>query len=305
MSTPARPHFVTTDAENLHTGDALGTPINAYARLAFAKGLHARLGARPRLGAGADSVLAHLREELLCEQIVGTTVTAVRQMGGVCTGNKYEGEWKDFKPHGQGKFTWRDGGTYEGEFNKGEMHGQGTQIEHDGTRTLTGEWHRGVEKSGQGKQTYPRGFSCYLLYLPGAQEQDANGRSRTCTYEGEFKDTGTGIHRHGQGKMTYADGHTYEGEWGDGQPYGKAKRHGPCCSLPSLPPEPLTRASGATDTSADKAKRHTQTEPLTRASGRTIIGRANYLRTTRTFGRRDGRTEEGRWEDRYKRTRHE
>ena len=33
--------------------------MNPYARLAFAKGLHARLGA------GADSVLAHLREELL------------------------------------------------------------------------------------------------------------------------------------------------------------------------------------------------------------------------------------------------
>ena len=80
--------FVTANAENLHTGDARGTPINPYSRLAFAKGLHARLGA------DADSVLAHLREELLCEQIVSTTVRAVRQD---IHGHTYEGEYKDGK----------------------------------------------------------------------------------------------------------------------------------------------------------------------------------------------------------------
>ena len=55
--------FVAADEENLHTGDAWGPPINRYARLAFAKGLH------PRLVSGADSVLAHLREELLSSRL--------------------------------------------------------------------------------------------------------------------------------------------------------------------------------------------------------------------------------------------
>ena len=116
MSDHERFVFVAADEEKLHTGDAWGTPINAYARLAFAKGLHARLGA------GADSVLAHLREELLCEQIVSTTVRAERQN---IYGRIYEGEWKDGKTHGQGKETHADGETYEGEWKDGVPHGQG------------------------------------------------------------------------------------------------------------------------------------------------------------------------------------
>jgi len=216
--------FVATDDENLHTGDAWGTPINPYARLAFAKGLH------PRLGAGADSVLTHLREELLCEQIVSTTVRAERQYtdertpaaGGWCGGATYEGEWKGGKMHGQGKWTdpfslgntgtyegeWEDdvqhgqgkytfanGRTYEGEFKDGKMHGQGKETDADGD-TYEGEW-KDNKKRGQGKHTY------------------ADGR----TYEGEYKDG----YQHGQGKGTHPDGSTYEGEWKDGKSHGQGK----------------------------------------------------------------------------------
>jgi len=146
MSDPRR--FETADEENLHTGDAWGTPINPYSRLAFAKGLHARLGA------GADSVLAHLREELLCEQIVSTTVTAVRQH---IHGDTYEGEWKDGKLHGQGKHTYAYGYTYEGEWKDGMRHGQGKEThgqgkETHGERTYEGEYKDG-ERHGQGKST--------------------------------------------------------------------------------------------------------------------------------------------------------
>jgi len=138
--------FVTADEENLHTGDAWGKPINPYSRLAFAKGLHARLGA------GADSVLAHLREELLCEQIVSTTVTAERQDRH---GSTYEGEHKDDKRHGQGKLTFADGTTYEGRWKDGKPHGQGKQAFADGT-TYEGRWKDG-NPHGQGKQTLTDG----------------------------------------------------------------------------------------------------------------------------------------------------
>ena len=41
-------------------------------------------------------------------------------------GNKYVGEWKDDKFHGQGTETWPDGGKYVGEFRDDKRNGQGT-----------------------------------------------------------------------------------------------------------------------------------------------------------------------------------
>ena len=38
----------------------------------------------------------------------------------------YEGEYKDEKYHGKGKFTYLDGATYIGEWKQGRKHGQGT-----------------------------------------------------------------------------------------------------------------------------------------------------------------------------------
>ena len=226
MSDPGR--FVTADDENLHTGDAWGTPINPYARLAFAKGLHARLGA------GADSVLAHLREELLCEQIVGTTVTAVRQMGGGGAGNKYKGEWKDGEPHGQGKFTWPDGGTHEGEFNKGERHGRGKETHANGRIAYEGEW-KDNKSHGQGNQTYASGNTYEGEFNKGKRHGQGKmayttsylDPPRLCllvtrggrTYEGEWDDN----EPQGQGKETWPDGTTYEGEWFDGDKRGQGK----------------------------------------------------------------------------------
>ena len=47
---------------------------------------------------------------------------------------KYVGEYKDGKRHGQGTYTWFDGGKYEGEWKDGEHHGQGTLTLPDGNR---------------------------------------------------------------------------------------------------------------------------------------------------------------------------
>ena len=48
-------------------------------------------------------------------------------------GDKYVGEFKDNKPHGQGTFTSADGDKYVGEFKDDKIHGQGTLILADGT----------------------------------------------------------------------------------------------------------------------------------------------------------------------------
>ncbi len=45
--------------------------------------------------------------------------------GGTRVGNKYSGEWKDGRLHGQGIYVWASGTKYVGEFKDGKTHGQG------------------------------------------------------------------------------------------------------------------------------------------------------------------------------------
>ena len=54
-------------------------------------------------------------------------------------GEKYIGEHKDGLPNGQGAYTWSDGTKYFGEFKDGLSHGQGTLIYADGSKNV-GEW---------------------------------------------------------------------------------------------------------------------------------------------------------------------
>ena len=41
-------------------------------------------------------------------------------------GEKYEGEWKTGKYHGQGTYTYPNGGKYVGGWKDNKQHGQGT-----------------------------------------------------------------------------------------------------------------------------------------------------------------------------------
>ena len=41
-------------------------------------------------------------------------------------GDKYEGQWKGDKKHGQGTFSFADGDKYVGQWKEGNKHGQGT-----------------------------------------------------------------------------------------------------------------------------------------------------------------------------------
>ncbi len=128
-------------------------------------------------------------------------------------GEKYVGEWKDGKYHGQGTCTWPDGKKYVGEWKDGKYHGQGTWTpdmalsekwtncygnhtftDEDGSSfKYVGEWKDG-KKHGQGTWTSPDGG-----------------------YVGEFKDG----KRHGRGAYTNSGGYQYFGEWKDGKEHGQ------------------------------------------------------------------------------------
>ena len=62
-------------------------------------------------------------------------------------GDKYVGEYKDGKYHGQGTFNRYDGSKYVGGFRYGELNGQGTLTFPDG-RKYEGEWKDGKPWNG-------------------------------------------------------------------------------------------------------------------------------------------------------------
>ena len=60
-------------------------------------------------------------------------------------GDKYVGEWRGDKQHGQGTYTFADGDKYVGEFRDGLPNGQGTHTSADG-RVKEGIWENGELK---------------------------------------------------------------------------------------------------------------------------------------------------------------
>ena len=100
-------------------------------------------------------------------------------------GDKYVGEWKDDKKHGQGTYNYAGGEKYVGEWRDNERHGKGTLTLADGEKYV-GEFSNG-KYHGQG------------TYI------DASGEK----YVGGYKDG----KKHGQGILTSAEGIVKEGIW--------------------------------------------------------------------------------------------
>ena len=108
------------------------------------------------------------------------------------TGYRYEGEFKDNKPNGQGVFTSPYGQRYQGGFKDGKLNGIGIMNYPDGRR-YEGEY-KDNKRDGYGIMTYQDGG----LYQEGSR------------YEGEWKND----KRDGQGVMNYLDdGRRLEGEF--------------------------------------------------------------------------------------------
>ena len=104
---------------------------------------------------------------------------------------KYIGEFKDGKRHGQGALHLPLGRVLKGKWRDDEIV-EGTTTYSDGTR-YTGTWEFGY-RHGQGELIYP------------------DGRK----YIGEFH----AGNRHGQGTMKYPDGRIYKGEFINGKRTG-------------------------------------------------------------------------------------
>lgn len=100
-------------------------------------------------------------------------------------GAMYEGEWRNGKANGQGKFSHTNGDIYDGEFKEDRAYGQGIYYHKNGSKYI-GSWKDDL-KDGFGREEWEDGSY----------------------YEGHFK---AGA-KHGQGTYKWADGSSYEGVW--------------------------------------------------------------------------------------------
>ena len=131
-------------------------------------------------------------------------------------GQKYVGEFKYDKSNGQGTFTFPNGQKYIGGFKNGKYHGQGNLTFPDGEKYI-GEFKDG-KYHGQGTLTFPSGEK----HAGEFKDDKANGQGTHTLpdgrrYVGEVKDG----KYHGQGTQTTPNGQKYVGEFKDGKYQGQ------------------------------------------------------------------------------------
>ena len=136
-------------------------------------------------------------------------------------GNKYVVEWKDGMPHKGTAYYLEDnqykGDKYVGEFKYGKMHGQGVYNYAIGTKYV-GEFKDGERY--EGTYTYANGDK----YVGQWKDDKLNGQG-TYTYTsghkyvGEYRDN----KRHGHFVATYPNGSRYIGEFKNNMRHGKGK----------------------------------------------------------------------------------
>lgn len=108
-------------------------------------------------------------------------------------GSRYEGEWRENKACGKGKFWHADGDVFEGNWREDKANGYGIYTHRSGSR-YEGYWENDLQH-GTGKETWTKGS----------------------WYEGEYARG----RKQGYGKHVWEDGSQYEGLWEDNVIHGK------------------------------------------------------------------------------------
>ncbi|XP_078281325.1 MORN repeat-containing protein 1-like isoform X2 [Rhinoraja longicauda] len=122
---------------------------------------------------------------------------------------KYEGEWKDGKKHGHGKFLMKDGSYYEGELVNGEIEGNGVRYWASSGNEYCGQFSQG-EVHGCGVMKYFDGTMYEGDFNYGARE----GHGALTDKEGQMYRGSFHNHmKHGEGEIFYKNGDHYQGDW--------------------------------------------------------------------------------------------
>jgi hypothetical protein len=120
---------------------------------------------------------------IYCKPIVDKKVQCVYEE------DKYVGELKNFKRHGEGSYYWKNGDVYTGRFTNGQRDGYGIL-----------KFPNGAKYTGDFKKSLFHGSGVYI-YPDGGK------------YEGQWQNG----KKDGKGISTYANGNKIEGEFKDGK----------------------------------------------------------------------------------------
>ena len=127
-------------------------------------------------------------------------------------GAHYEGEKKNNKRHGKGKFFYADGGIYEGDFKENKMHGQGLLYYANGKLAYKGGFiNDEFEGFGNLMNDMPSSFFGNLDF----HKLDKIG-DNWISYEGEF----IGGEKNGFGIWMFTSGEKYSGQFENDLPHG-------------------------------------------------------------------------------------
>jgi len=148
-------------------------------------------------------------------------------------GGYYSGEWEKGMRHGSGTMIYPDGSEYSGSWKHNMRHGKGTCILSDGSM-YNGLFYDD-KPHGKGIYEYPDGIvrsavfesgkiieSVRLPFAKKAGECRYGVFYRDGKYTGWFKGSySIGFRPHGRGKMEWANGCLYAGQWNDGKMHGR------------------------------------------------------------------------------------
>ena len=151
-------------------------------------------------------------------------------------GDKYNGNWKNQKPHGLGTFKWVNGTKYIGDWEFGIQNGQGTVTWANGDKYIGGR--KNGKADGQGTFIFANGITQSGEWKNGNLiERDSSGKAIGCVEGNCDNGKGTGVwekgfkyvgewkmqNMHGFGIGTWPNGDRYEGDWVNGQRTGQGK----------------------------------------------------------------------------------
>ena len=151
-------------------------------------------------------------------------------------GDKYNGNWKNQKPHGLGTFIWVNGTKYIGDWEFGIQNGQGTVTWTNGDKYIGGR--KNGKADGQGTFIFANGITQSGEWKNGNLiERDSSGKAIGCVEGNCDNGKGTGVwekgfkyvgewkmqNMHGFGIGTWPNGDRYEGDWVNGQRTGQGK----------------------------------------------------------------------------------